>query len=520
MHVFRTLVLACLALLVLSPIGPARADMNDLVSRAPVGAAISTGGYTSCVVLVGDKVSCWGYNHTGQIGDSSTTNRTRPVVIGIADVIGVSVGNAHTCELLADGLVDCWGYNAYGQLGGGTTDSSHPVNVAGLLDAVGVTAGGYHSCAVHRGGTISCWGDNSNGNLGDGTTNARNGIGTVLGVTDAVSVSAGDYHTCALLADGTVWCWGYNGSGRLGDGTTTNRSVPTKVTGITHALSVSAGAYSTCAVMQGGTVRCWGSNQEGTIGDGTTTDRSTPTLVTGVTNAVGVSVGNGHACALIATGAVQCWGQGNFGQLGNGSDTLIQPTATTVAGLPNAIAVSAANGHTCAVLTSGTVKCWGENGYGQLGYGDYDQRGDTGATAPGHLPAVQLSALIRTVDAPPKTYRLRTRTTSNHPARDRHPSYRYPLKGSVVATGGTRTCSGKVTVTVRYGTKRVATGSTTLHSSCRYAVTATVTKAKLNAALPKKLRSRRTPVTLHVTLAYGGNAGLLASSTVVTVKAR
>ncbi|MEI8159247.1 MAG: hypothetical protein WCH60_20490, partial [Burkholderiales bacterium] len=76
-----------------------------------------------------------------------------------------------------------------------------------------------------------------------------------------------------------------------------------------------------------------------------------------------VSAGGAHTCALLASGAVQCWGYNGFGQLGNGT-TVNSMSPVTVSGITNAIAISAGAHHACAVLGSGAVQCWGFNNNG------------------------------------------------------------------------------------------------------------------------------------------------------------
>jgi alpha-tubulin suppressor-like RCC1 family protein len=228
-----------------------------------------------------------------------------------------------------------------------------------------LVAGNYHTCAQFSDASVRCWGRNSEGELGDGTTTNRLVPTRVPGL-QATEIIAGDIHTCARTTDGSVRCWGRNPEGRLGDGTTIDRATPTAVPSVTGADRLAAGGSHTCALFSTGAAKCWGRNDYGQCGDGTTQARVLPTVVDALpTNASLLVAGDVHTCAILATGGVRCWGFNEQGQLGDG--TLIQRTApTNVNGLPAASQIFAGASHTCAVLTDRTLRCWGNNASGQL----------------------------------------------------------------------------------------------------------------------------------------------------------
>ena len=146
------------------------------------------------------------------------------------------------------------------------------------------------------------------------------------------------------------------------------------VSGITGVTAFTTGAYHTCAVLGNGSLRCWGRNGNAQLGNGTFTNSSTPVQVSGLTSGVAaVSGGGGHTCAVLSDGTVRCWGENDFGQLGNGT-TAGATTPVQVTGLTGAVDVSAGWRHTCALLGSGTVQCWGQNSFGQLGNGTTTSR--------------------------------------------------------------------------------------------------------------------------------------------------
>ena len=178
-------------------------------------------------------------------------------------------------------------------------------------------------------------------------------------------IVAGGNHTCVLGGDGFVQCWGQNGVGQLGDGTTVDRTFPRQSVG--PVVQVVAGFRHTCALAGTGVVVCWGFNNHGQIGDGTTTNRLTARQVLGgLTDAVAVAAGQFHTCALRAGGTVVCWGDNVFGQLGDGT-RIDRLTPAPVSSLTGVVALALSGSSSCALLVDGTAACWGANSSGQLG---------------------------------------------------------------------------------------------------------------------------------------------------------
>ena len=320
-------------------------------------------------------------------------------------VLKVAAGSDHTCALVTGGKVRCWGEASSGELGyGNTTDLTIKSYAAGFVSlgepAKDLVAGAKFSCALLESGNVRCWGRGSNGQLGYGNTlnigddETPDTVSPVsLGATVAeLSTSRNASYTCARLTTGVVRCWGANGSGQLGYGHTNtigDNELPSSVNPVSlgaAATQVSSsgdfGHSHSCAVLATGALRCWGSSIHGALGLGSTGaigDNELPSSVGPVSlmaNAKVVATGSGynnHTCVLLTTGGVQCWGWGGPGALGYGNTTSLSVPGGLVSLTGAMKSLVADQDRSCALLTDGTIQCWGA---GSFGYGTQGSIGD------------------------------------------------------------------------------------------------------------------------------------------------
>jgi alpha-tubulin suppressor-like RCC1 family protein len=204
---------------------------------------VGAGDFFTCAMVQGDeskRVSCFGQNHRGQLGDGTFEDRPFPEQALFGAVFDIDVGGFFVLAAPESGDTSLfgWGENSYGQLGPTTLgeDTPDPVEVTPPWNLIDFSAGLGHACAARwseeRPWDIVCWGGNGQGQLGDGTTVSRAEPRVVEGLDDVIRVEAGLLHTCASTLEGKAYCWGANEFGQLGDGTTVESLVPVRVEGL------------------------------------------------------------------------------------------------------------------------------------------------------------------------------------------------------------------------------------------------------------------------------------------------
>ncbi len=206
--------------------------------------------------------------------------------------------------------------------------------------------------------------------------------------TGTVSVMAGLYTAPAAIGVGVV---------RVTDSASPTATTADAPVTIVKPTDIKAGQYFACALYSDGSVKCWGTNTNGQLGIGSTATIGDAAAEVGGANAFvdlgtsrtaqEIAVGLNHVCARLDNATVKCWGQNSYGQLGRGNTTQVGSAANQMGNTltpinlgtgRTATAIYAFGYHSCAKLDDLTVKCWGRNNSGQLGQGDTNNRGDNG----------------------------------------------------------------------------------------------------------------------------------------------
>lgn len=391
--------------------------------------AVSAGAHHTCA-MVGDlepgdgdsvtspeaRVVCWGRNDEGQSdparlgADVVTPTRVITPPLGAArrGEPRIATGTVHSCAAArasaGPDAITCWGSNVRGLLGGTDADGRMAstlgtVSLFGNGDDAEVHAGATHTCATWDAelDLALCVGDNSAGQIeadaSSDFTPPAFCVGPIGCPHDIVAreLALGARATCGVErtvergpegeeVTTAVRCTGdpsFHGLDALvGD------AGAAVAVAVEHAcaIGVSTGEGSDRRVM------CWGRSPRGAVGhEGlggaplppVSIELEGPVIDVAVGGALDVHVagplglelrdpvGGGHTCALLATGAVFCWGANDRGQLGDGT-TEDRARPVRVVDLPPAVGLEAGGEHTCALTEDAAIHCWGDNRRAQL----------------------------------------------------------------------------------------------------------------------------------------------------------
>jgi alpha-tubulin suppressor-like RCC1 family protein len=355
-----------------------------LPTKPNAATALALGTQFSCALTDDAKLYCWGNDLSGQLGDSSFSQKLIPTATaGGHSYVVVAAGVQTACALDQAGAAWCWGDDP-AQAGIPVSFRNFAAVAHGDRPLVSLTVGRKFACGLDSDGNAYCWGENGRGQLGVGDSLPHGSPTRVAGSQRFSQITAGFWHVCALNTSGVPYCWGDNSYGELGSGDTVRALNPRQTSGSATFRSLGAGSVHECGITSTGAAFCWGANFSGQLGDGTGDRRLAPTAVTGgltFTSVRATRANNifGSTCGTTTTGDLYCWGWNSKNQLGNsgaadpctsGNGTLdfqcsFRPLKA--AGVSNVTAMDVGLEHTCALTSSKQILCWGDNAHGELG---------------------------------------------------------------------------------------------------------------------------------------------------------
>ena len=346
------------------------------------GTMLAGGNNFLCTVSFIGRVTCRGDNEYGAVdpGQRYTPEafvRRNDLPSG---VLQVAAGAKAGCVRTAGGQVSCWGG---GQLGrnqrarngqpAGLVQRFEGDELVSLTDVRDLAMGGDMACAVRNDGSIACWGE---GSLGDGypveqehTTAQRivqgdqvTPSGETSPIEDARQVAVGADYACYLTATGTVKCWGQGERSQLGQpiNGTLNHAIPVASELVADIELVRAGKAHACALksVQGGMNQaiCWGANDKRQANPTSPSRVTEPVVIEGLIGVKELALGDDHTCALLNSGRIKCWGGNREGQVGIG-EVGMSPVNTPTLGAQRPATVDGSVG---ALWVRQTTAHWAE----------------------------------------------------------------------------------------------------------------------------------------------------------------
>ena len=329
------------------PASPYSTGVAAPSAARPILTSLSRNGDATCGLDASGQAWCWRASVFEREGGPLPNAKV------------LSVAMTHACTIDTTGKMSCWGTNQYGELGDGTIaqhrDAALPVK--GLPSVVEIATAYMRTCARTASGDLYCWGDRTWGKMAAGTAidNGRSGENKPLAGapirTKIAAMAMQQAHSCAVTVEGALECWGTNLSGQILPASKEQGfSRATRVPHVKDVAAVALAELRSCALDRRGAVTCWGG------------EHRAPRAIELPGPAVEISLGSGHSCARLVDGRVACWGQNDRGQLGDGTKVdRERPVLVQLASGETANQIVCTFEESCALVRGGKVLCWGHD---------------------------------------------------------------------------------------------------------------------------------------------------------------
>ena len=343
-------------------------------------------GYAHSLFLKSDG-SLWamGANYDGQLGDGTYNNTNQPEQIVASNVTAIGAGYDDSLFLKSDGSLWSSGWNYFGELGDGTYNNTNQPEQIVASNVTAIAAGWEHSLFLKSDGSLWAMGHNEYGQLGDGTSLPYYDpyFGTnqpeQIVASNVTAIAGGAAHSLFLKSDGSLWAMGWNYYGELGDGTYNNTNQPEQIVA-SNVTAIAAGWSHSLFLKSDGSLWAMGDDEYGELGDGigypfiaSFTNRPEQIVASNVT---AIAAGWYYSLFIKSDGSLWAMGENNCGQLGDGTSSPYEPFFGT--NRPEQIvasgvtAIAGGNLHSLFLKSDGSLWAMGDNEYGQLGDGSYN----------------------------------------------------------------------------------------------------------------------------------------------------